>query len=78
MTYNIEILGAEHTDYIRRDVSDKADPPDEWNNAVASFVTDLMIASKNKYDLDDFIKNNKYISKENTVYVVRLPGCGVC
>lgn len=76
-TYNIEIMGAGHADYIR-----EIDKPSTWNNTVASFVTDLMLYSKDKYQLEGFIQDqiNKGIilqPDERGVYVVQLPGCGI-
>ena len=79
-TYNIEILGAHHTDYIRG--IDPNNPNPTWNNTVASFVTDLILSSKDVASLQDFI-NIKINQGEilpvdgRGVYVVRLPGGGI-
>lgn len=75
-TYNIEIVGAEHNDYIRRDASDKTDPPDEWNLTVSKFVADLIINSENKDSLSNYLNSKNYVTLEGNVYVVRLPGGG--
>ena len=79
-TYNIEIVGATHTDYIRG--TDPANPNMTWNNTVASFVTDLMLSSSDANKLDLFIldqKNKGIILPPDArgVYIVRLPGCGI-
>jgi len=79
-TYNIEIVGADHFDYIGGINPNNSNPI--WNNTVASFVTDLIIASENESDLKAFIEFKKaqgFISSPDGrgVYVVTLPGCGV-
>ncbi|MFA5144001.1 MAG: hypothetical protein WC522_07560 [Candidatus Omnitrophota bacterium] len=82
-TYNIEIVGATHFDYMRRDALDAKNPPDTWNNTVASFVADLIIASEDSYNLDKFLTKKiseglLYMDYARGVYVVRLPGCDIC
>ena len=73
-TYNIEIVGADHFDYMRG-INSSSNPI--WNNTVASFVTDLIIASTSKDTLKKFLDKNDYVKYENGIYVVRLPGCGI-
>jgi len=77
-TYNIEIVGAGHTDYIRG--TDPNNPNPVWNNTVANFVTDLMLASKDENQLRQFFDRNAdkiYLDTARGVYVVRLQGSGV-
>ena len=76
-TYNIEIVGATHFDYMRRDINDTQNPPDIWNNTVASFVTDLILYSEDKDKLQGFLDGNAYVSREGDMYIVRLPGCSI-
>lgn len=76
-TYNIEIVGADHTDYIRRAADDPKDPPDDWNIKVANFVADLLIASKDAKSLKEFIdleisKGEMLPKNSEGVYVVNL------
>lgn len=71
-TYNIEIVGATHFDYMERDTNDKGNPPDAWNIEVSQFVADLIINSKDEYTFQHFLDERKYIKYENGVYVVRL------
>lgn len=78
-TYNIEIVGADHFDYIRG-INPASNPT--WNNTVASFCTDLIIASDNVTSLEDFIniKINQGVIlplDDRGVYVVHLPGSGI-
>lgn len=80
VTYNIEIVGATHTDYIRRLESDTGNPPDIWNNTVADFVAELILNSDNATKLLNFFSRNRdkvsYDDKRG-VYIVNLPGFGV-
>ncbi len=73
-TYNIEIVGADHFDYMRG-ISPTSNPV--WNNTVASFVTDLILYSEDKDKLQGFLDGNAYVSREGDVYVVRLPGYSI-
>jgi len=53
-TYNIEIEGAAHTDYMQR--SDETDPAKaDFNRRVSKFVTNLTLASKNDQSLNNFL-----------------------
>jgi hypothetical protein len=53
-TYNIEIAGAAHFDYMRR--SGETDPVKrEFNKKVSKFVTNLTLASDNDQSLNDFL-----------------------
>lgn len=75
-TYNIEIEGATHFDYMRREGVDEnsTNPEDVKNFKIASFVTDLIIASENKDTLDVFIAKKRIeeimSQDERGVYVV--------
>lgn len=71
--YNIEILGADHFNYLR----DSSQPDQVWNPDVSSFVTALTLASSTNDALQQFISQNAAIIFFNTVrnvYEVRLPG----
>jgi hypothetical protein len=73
-TYNIEIKGANHFDYIKG-ISSSADPV--WNQRVADFCTDLILNSDNETKLLDFFARNTdkiLLDISRGVYVVRLPG----
>ena len=53
-TYNIEIDGADHFDYMRR--SGETDPVKaDFNRRVSKFVTDLTLVSNNDQDLNNFL-----------------------
>ena len=55
-TYNIEIAGASHFDYMRR--SDETDPVKaDFNRRVSKFVTDLTLASNDDAKLLAFLQN---------------------
>ena len=80
--YNIEIVGATHFDYMRRD--DEKDPAKQaWNNTVSGFVTDLILASSSDEKLSDFFNSSSYqnyISVDPNrpgVRIVQLPGSDV-
>ena len=66
--FNIEIIGATHYDYMRREDAD------EWNLTASSFVTDLMIASKDKDTLEIFLTTSSEIQYDpvRKVWVVDL------
>jgi hypothetical protein len=84
---NIEIIGAEHGDYMRRG-SDSAndDPEDVWNQSVASFVSELIVNSENDDSLFNFLTLKSTLSSTNgnykiayhdlgrDVWVIRVPG----
>jgi len=69
---NIEIIGAEHLYYMKR--NDLEDPV--WNQRISDFVTNLMIASQDKDDLIRFLNNSPYVSPDDGsgIRVVRLTG----
>jgi|GEM_PF-2394090 len=70
-TVNIEIVGADHFDYMRRSDADA------WNLTVSRFVADLLIASKTKDELKGLLDSQSAIvtfDPSRNVYVVNLPG----
>ena len=74
-TLNIEIVGAEHGDYMRRGNENPLDPEDGWNRTVAGFVTDLIRASNAGDGLNQFLASNQYVNHDlaRDVFVVHLP-----
>lgn len=77
-TYNIEIKGADHFDYMKG-IAPKTGEDLEWNNKVAEFCANLILNSKNENELLNFINEN--INKgiilprdARGIYVVHLPG----
>jgi hypothetical protein len=73
--FNVEIKGAEHLDYMKRD--DLSDP--EWNIIVSDFVTRLMLKTGSASAVSNFFKYPppEYagcFSYENQRWVIRLPG----
>jgi len=75
-TYNIEIVGATHFDYMERGVNDK-NKPDDWNKAIAKFVADLIINSDNEIKLKAFLDdpiNHAIRDDTRGIYIVYLPG----
>jgi len=78
--YNIEIVGAEHFDYIRGVNPNNPNPA--WNNTVADFCTNLTIASEDEDKLKSFIQGKKVdgtmiYDEIRKTYIVHLPGCGI-
>ena len=91
--FNIEIVGAGHNDYIRNDLGSDllpiVDPiagilgyaasiiEHQWNLTVSEFVADLLVASKSKESLKDFLTRNKFVKPDETKpgsWAVYLPG----
>ena len=81
---NIEIVGASHFDYMRRDdtlsnMINAASPQDEaWNRAVANFVTDVTLNSESYAKLSLFLESpppqyQGMIVREGDKWVIRLP-----
>lgn len=77
--FNIQILGADHLDYMRRSITEfPFNPPDQWNDTVAAFVTDLLIASTSRDSLQQFLDEQTVkgiVSVDSRgVWIVKLPG----
>jgi hypothetical protein len=75
--YNIEILGADHFDYMRGILPDRLNDP--WNKTVSDFITRLTLASKSKDELDRFLSRQPLgvVTQPDSVndfYVINLPG----
>lgn len=75
-TFNIEIVGATHFDYMERDTNDIKNPPDLWNIAVAEFCANVILNSKDENELKRFLNGSEYVNLEGGVYIVKLPGYG--
>lgn len=80
--FNIEIVGADHLDYLRREetsvdactISPASDAC--WNAKVSAFVTDLIINSTSPDVLNQFLTLKQLegiASKEGDTWVIRLP-----
>jgi YD repeat-containing protein len=73
--FNIEIVGAEHLYYMKR--NDLSDPG--WNTTVSDFVTRLMLKADSTEELSYFLtwpplEYDGCFSYENNRWVIRLPG----
>jgi len=73
--FNVEIVGADHFDYMKDD--DSSDPT--WNQTVSDFVALLMVKSQSTATALDFFNRppaqyQGCFSYENNRWVVRLPG----
>ena len=75
-TLNIEIVGAEHGDYMRRGNENPLDLEDDWNRTVAGFITQIIQKSDAGTTLKNFLDSSRFINHDLTrdVYVVYLPG----
>jgi hypothetical protein len=65
-TVNVEIVGATHFDYMRRDDADM------WNITVSQFVTRLLENSRNETDLIAFLQSWNITPDSRGVWVVNL------
>lgn len=70
---NIEIVGADHFDYMRRSDADA------WNLTVSDFVAKLLVASKTEEGMRNFLDGQSLgiITRDfsrNGTYIVTLPG----
>ncbi len=80
---NIEIVGASHFDYMRRDdafssLIDNFNPERKaWNERVSEFVTNVIINADSKLSLDEFLTDaltQGIAVKEGNRWIIRLEG----